>query len=168
MTPDEIEQLFSSKQPPPGSAGEKEEEEASLPGSEKSQRAENLGRVLATARHLWETGSKDLDVVAEKIGNGVRDGEHHYTAKSHPRTSSWLWSILQFWCCIRITTDESTVLFTEELLTSSHPIPRFLENTPGRISITRLLYRDRRDGRVEETTRDPYPPHHWQFMCRHG
>lgn len=79
MTPNEIEQLFSSNPPPRGSAVE-EEEDASVSESLKSQRIDALRLVLATVRHLWETGSKDLDVIAEKIGNGVRNGEHHYTA----------------------------------------------------------------------------------------
>ncbi|KAK7750731.1 hypothetical protein SLS62_007282 [Diatrype stigma] len=75
MTPDEIEQLFSSNPPPlSGSAGKEEGEDTPLRESEQSQRTEELGRVLATARHLWETGSKDLDTVAEKIGNGARNG----------------------------------------------------------------------------------------------
>lgn len=77
MTPDEIEQLFSRNPPPThGSVGEEEGGDASLPESEQAQRTGELRSVLATARHLWEADSKDLDAVAEKIGNGARSGEH--------------------------------------------------------------------------------------------
>lgn len=83
MTPDEIEQLFSRSTPagpakePPDDGREGEEAEASLSSSETALRTGSLGPVLATVKHLWETGSEQLDAVAEKIGNGARVGEPH-------------------------------------------------------------------------------------------
>lgn len=86
MTPDEIEQLFASvPAPPSGADGEDQakevveaEVETALPEGEQLRRTESLSQVLATVQQLWEAGSEELDVVSEKIGNGTRNGEHHY------------------------------------------------------------------------------------------
>ena len=83
MTPNEIEQLFSSSGGPAGPAEEqprddgKGEEGAEVPLStgESTLRTGSLRPVLAAARRLWEAGSDELDAVAEKIGNGARDGK---------------------------------------------------------------------------------------------
>ena len=82
MTPDEIEQLFLGHPRLPDRAGQ-DKGSAVLQEEENLQRTESLSQVLATVRDLWETDSKDLDLIAEKIGNGVRDGEHHYTAGNY-------------------------------------------------------------------------------------
>jgi hypothetical protein len=34
-----------------------------------------LRDILGTAKQLWETGSTDLDLIAEQLGNGSREGE---------------------------------------------------------------------------------------------
>ncbi len=81
MTPDEVEQLFLNDTRPPGSAGE-DKDNALIQEDEDFRRTESLSQVLATVKNLWETGSKDLEVIAEKIGNGVRDGESITTQKS--------------------------------------------------------------------------------------
>lgn len=44
------------------------------------KRTASLGKVLATCRALWDDGSKnarieDLAVIAQKLGDGSRDGE---------------------------------------------------------------------------------------------
>ena len=83
MTPDEVEQLFSSRpavsteQPHGDGKDGAEDDQPSLSNGETSSRTESLGRVLATVNRLREAGSEQLDVIAEKIGNGARDGEPH-------------------------------------------------------------------------------------------
>jgi hypothetical protein len=38
-------------------------------------RAELISDVLATCKEAWSTGSEELDSIAEKLGDGSRDGE---------------------------------------------------------------------------------------------
>ena len=57
MTPDEIQNLFDN-----------------IPGDEES-RVQALNDVLTTAQTLQETNSPDLKTLAEKVGNGSREGE---------------------------------------------------------------------------------------------
>lgn len=59
MTPDEIETLFSN-----------------VPDSEES-RVEALQQVLDVVQKLHETKSQDLVTLAEKVGNGSRQGESY-------------------------------------------------------------------------------------------
>lgn len=51
------------------------------PGSEDqglAHRTALLGDVLSTTHQLWSAGSEEIDIVAEKLGDGSRDGEHPY------------------------------------------------------------------------------------------
>ncbi|KAK1839145.1 GTP binding protein, partial [Colletotrichum chrysophilum] len=46
------------------------------PGAEDQGRAHRtalLGNVFSTAQHMWHAGSQEIDVVAEKLGDGSRD-----------------------------------------------------------------------------------------------
>ncbi|KAK2017297.1 GTP binding protein [Colletotrichum eremochloae] len=64
LTPDAIANLLSSA---PARAD---------PGSQDEGRAHKtalLGDVLSTAQRLWDTGSEEIDAVAEKLGDGSRD-----------------------------------------------------------------------------------------------
>lgn len=57
MTPDEIQDLFNN-----------------IPQDEES-RVQALEELLSTARGLQETKSPELQVLAEQVGNGSREGE---------------------------------------------------------------------------------------------
>ncbi|KAJ4999885.1 hypothetical protein K4K48_003392 [Colletotrichum sp. SAR 10_66] len=49
------------------------------PGAEDQGRAHRtalLGDVFSTAQHMWHAGSQEIDVVAEKLGDGSRDDEN--------------------------------------------------------------------------------------------
>lgn len=49
-------------------------DEDSQPPGARQRRAELLADTLATCQSLWHSGSGDLDLVAESLGNGSRDG----------------------------------------------------------------------------------------------
>lgn len=82
MTPDVVEKLFGSSgwrvvqhlACAASSSGDAEDEVA-LTDDEHSWRVEQLRQVLATLHKLSDSGSAQLDIIAEKIGNGSRDGE---------------------------------------------------------------------------------------------
>jgi hypothetical protein len=73
MTTSDIELLFRNS-PRLQSRGD-EDAESKIADEELTQRVGELGRVLATVRKLFEAGSEDLDVLAQKIGDGSRDGK---------------------------------------------------------------------------------------------
>lgn len=76
MTPNEIEELFqSSINPRDGEEEGSEDDEPILSNDEKISRIEKLQQVLATAQRLWASGSMELDLLAQKIGDGSRDGQ---------------------------------------------------------------------------------------------
>ncbi len=74
MTPDDIQTLFQSGgpvEPPAGGDGGDGAEEVT------AGRVAALKEVLAAAQQLWsrDSGSEELDLFAEKLGDGSRDGE---------------------------------------------------------------------------------------------
>jgi hypothetical protein len=50
-------------------------DEESQPSGARERRAELLADTLATCQSMWQSGSGDLDLVAESLGNGSRDGQ---------------------------------------------------------------------------------------------
>lgn len=79
MTPKDIETLFASSKHRQVRAviseDDEDDDEALLPEEELSWRVEQLSRVLSTLRKLLESGSTNLDAIAQKLGDGSRDGE---------------------------------------------------------------------------------------------
>lgn len=73
MTPEDVEVLFSSGPQPQNNGSE--DDGAGLAEQELSRRVEELRHVLVTARKLLDAGSEKLDALAQKIGDGSRDGE---------------------------------------------------------------------------------------------
>lgn len=66
MTPDAIAQLLATAS------------SWADPGTEdqgRGHRTALLGDVLFTAQQLWFAGSDEIDLVAEKLGDGSRDGK---------------------------------------------------------------------------------------------
>lgn len=74
MTPEDIEELFKRTDgvvlPEDG-----DEDEASLTDEEKNYRLAHLRAILLEAHNAWVSGSDDLDRIAEKLGDGSRNGE---------------------------------------------------------------------------------------------
>lgn len=50
-------------------------DEANEPADARQKRAGLLSEVLTTCYQLWESQSPELDLVAQKLGDGSRDGE---------------------------------------------------------------------------------------------
>ncbi|KAH8649019.1 armadillo-type protein [Xylariales sp. PMI_506] len=71
MGPSEVEAIFKSSNQL--TTAESEEDEILLPDAEISQRTAVLLPVLSAVRTLLDSGSEDLDIVAQKIGDGSRD-----------------------------------------------------------------------------------------------
>lgn len=72
MTPEDIEALFQSR-PQQSTAGDGEEE--TISPEERALRTEKLKEVLLTAQYTWLSGSDSIDLIAEKLGDGSREGE---------------------------------------------------------------------------------------------
>ena len=74
MTPEDIEELFKRTEgvvlPEDG-----DEDEATLTTEETNYRIAHLRAVLLEAHNAWVSGSDDLDRIAEKLGDGSRNGE---------------------------------------------------------------------------------------------
>lgn len=87
MTPEDIEDLFKRNEgvvlPEDG-----DEDEAVLTDEEKNYRIAHLRAVLLEAHNAWVSGSDDLDRIAEKLGDGSRQGEFSYLKLSHSFTHS--------------------------------------------------------------------------------
>ncbi|KAK1961636.1 GTP binding protein [Colletotrichum sublineola] len=64
LTPDAIANLLSSA---PARADPESQDEG------RAHKTALLGDVLSTAQRLWDTGSEEIDAVAEKLGDGSRD-----------------------------------------------------------------------------------------------
>lgn len=90
MTPEDVAALFASKPPPAtvqaeegGHEVEDEHEDqdqvqvqvAAGSATHDDTRTQELERVLTYVGELYESGSETLDLVAQKIGDGSRDGE---------------------------------------------------------------------------------------------
>ncbi|ETS78309.1 hypothetical protein PFICI_10371 [Pestalotiopsis fici W106-1] len=82
MTPQDIEALFASgkhrllqqvRTVVSGDDDDDDDDESLLPEEELSWRVEQLSHVLSTLRKLLETGSTELDAIAQKLGDGSRD-----------------------------------------------------------------------------------------------
>lgn len=68
MTPDEIEQLFQSRKSHTGADDELSEQETEF-------RTSQLKEVLLLAEKTWqEDDSANVDLIAQKLGDGCRDG----------------------------------------------------------------------------------------------
>lgn len=52
-----------------------EYDETSEPAGARQKRTELLQEVLTTCYELWESQSTELDLIAQKLGDGGRDGE---------------------------------------------------------------------------------------------
>lgn len=44
----------------------------------QQHRTRLLSPVLSACQQLWEDGSEDLDLIAEKLGDGSRDGQYEF------------------------------------------------------------------------------------------
>ncbi|KAK6082218.1 GTP binding protein [Seiridium cupressi] len=78
MTPQEVEELFQSGKQREQlgritSPEDEEDDEVVLSDDEQSWRVEKLRRVLNTLRKLLDSGSTELDGIAQKIGDGSRE-----------------------------------------------------------------------------------------------
>jgi hypothetical protein len=79
MTPQDIEQLFESGQQQDLSLRtshpeDDEEDEIGLSDEEHSLRVGKLSQVLSTLQRLLDSESIELDAIAQKIGDGGRNG----------------------------------------------------------------------------------------------
>ena len=50
-------------------------DEATESTDSQQHRTKLLAPVLSTCQKLWEDGSEDLDLIAQKLGDGSRDGK---------------------------------------------------------------------------------------------
>ncbi|KAK9788540.1 putative UNC-45/Cro1/She4 central domain-containing protein [Seiridium cardinale] len=78
MAPQEVEELFQSGKQREQlrritSSEDEEDDEVVLSDDEQSWRVEKLRRVLNTLRNLLDSGSTELDGIAQKIGDGSRE-----------------------------------------------------------------------------------------------
>lgn len=72
MTPDDIEALFQSSTQ--GLAASQRDDDEPISDIEKSLRTAKLKDILLTAQNAWHSGSESIDRIAEKLGDGSRDG----------------------------------------------------------------------------------------------
>lgn len=86
MTPEDVEELFKRAdgelavvQQAPG-GDEDDDEEPGLTADETSYRVARLKEILLEAQSAWDSGSEDLDRIAEKLGDGSRRCEWHPAA----------------------------------------------------------------------------------------
>ncbi|PNY26395.1 Uncharacterized protein TCAP_03676 [Tolypocladium capitatum] len=71
MTPQDIEALLQRH----GSGQSQEYDEASEPAGAREQRMTLLSPVLGACQDAWSSRSDEIDVMAQKLGDGSRDGE---------------------------------------------------------------------------------------------
>lgn len=92
VTPSDVQELFESSKireqrlTAVSSQDEEEEEEVALSTEECSWRVEQLSRVVSTLRRLLDSGSTELEGIAQRIGDGCRDGEfmdHNFCVVVH-------------------------------------------------------------------------------------
>lgn len=72
MTPEDIEALFESGTHPQNTG---QDEDETISDEEKVSRTRKLRNVFLAAQHAWLSGSESIDLIAEKLGDGSRDGE---------------------------------------------------------------------------------------------
>lgn len=72
MTPQEIADLLAREGSglPPG-----EYDETSDSPEARNRRTELLAPVLSLCQQVWAAGSEEIDSIAEKLGDGSRDGK---------------------------------------------------------------------------------------------
>jgi len=75
MTPDDVERLFRSRVPDNLIEGNDGGEEPAISAEEHDRQVTALKEVLVTARQQWLAGTESLDLLAEKLGDGSRDGK---------------------------------------------------------------------------------------------
>lgn len=79
MTPREVAVLLQEH----GSSRERvEADSASELDSLLQERTDLLAAVLSSCKHLWSTKSEELDSIAEKLGDGSRDGEFFFKLRN--------------------------------------------------------------------------------------
>jgi hypothetical protein len=84
MGPDDIAMLLQQH----GSSDLHDEyDEALEPPGARQQRTAVLGGVLATCQSAWFTESEVMDLIAEKLGDGSRDGIYAYFTESTQNSS---------------------------------------------------------------------------------
>ena len=74
MTPEDVELLFRSRNRSDGTNSTTGEDDDLISDTEKAIRVQQLKQVLLAAHDAWESGSGDLDLIAEKLADGSRDG----------------------------------------------------------------------------------------------
>lgn len=89
MTPSEVETLFRD-----GTV------HGQVSSGEQVQafRVAELQRVLDLVRYQWTTGSEDVDLIAEKLGDGSRDGK---SALLMSKSLKWRLYSLEWHCACR-------------------------------------------------------------------
>lgn len=73
MTPAEVEAIFQSR-PLRGLQGIPDAQ-VDAAEHEETRKIFQLEKVLSASKHHWEVGSDELDLFAEKLGDGSRDGK---------------------------------------------------------------------------------------------
>lgn len=76
MRPADIQRLFELPAAPhPGPIGAVPVGNADLTAAEKAQRIASLQQVLLSVQQYWIAGSPSMDLAAEILGDGSRDGK---------------------------------------------------------------------------------------------
>jgi len=90
MTPDDVAAVFARQDHDESSTTEASD-------GTPSGRIEALGPVLSEVRGLWESGDEKLDLIAQKIGDGSREGQSILmlllTQRLHYSQDTWYSSI---------------------------------------------------------------------------
>jgi hypothetical protein len=103
MTPGDIESLFTrSRQPgqqlvPNAAQHEDEDDTEILSEGELSQRVETLRQVLSTLKRHLDSGSAELDAIAQKVGDGSRDGKLQMSDVTFEYLSLWQFCHYMVW-----------------------------------------------------------------------
>jgi hypothetical protein len=72
MSPEEVEQLFKSNTQSEADVDETVNEDSNADKNTK------LKEVLQSIQSMWDAGSTSVEQVAEKLGNGSRDGAYNF------------------------------------------------------------------------------------------
>jgi len=79
MTPEDIELLFQSRKQSQIYVNAQDEDDDAISEQEKDFRVSKLKEVLLDVQNAWHVGSPELDLIAEKLGDGSRDGQHFFS-----------------------------------------------------------------------------------------